>query len=206
MIYIIFGAPREGKTYYATKTIIADLKSGKRKVFTNYPIVLKQVPSFIGKLLGKKEKVLSSLKWDPKYAFDGITDSVIVIDEAYMDYSSREYRTFTKEVHQFFATNGHDDNHIYLIAQHYNRVDLIVREMANYLIRVNKYSFPLTDIVLMFRALWYVGEEGIKEKKVNHTDLFFPSKEVKRAYDTRYFKHESKDRDYETWESVYNVH
>jgi hypothetical protein len=94
MIYIIWAPPRSGKTYYATHLIIEALRKDKRAVYSNYPV--------IDRISGK-----SSFRWSKELILENIHDAIIVVDEAYMDFSSRKYKEFSDAMHAFFAINGH---------------------------------------------------------------------------------------------------
>lgn len=202
MIYIIWAPPREGKTFYATWLVLRALQKG-RKVYTNYPVIhtIKQRPKFYKK---KVQVVLSTLKWDKLFAKHNITDSMIVIDEGYIDYSSRDFKAFTKETHTFFATNGHNNNDIYIIAQNPARVDLIIREMANVFIHVRKHSFPWSTNPLWFTVEGYLTQEDFALRHSSPNAVYtrrqlLPSKAVKKAYDTHYYRNGDNDFNYTTW-------
>jgi len=65
------------------------MKKGKRRVFSNYPIFDK--------------KLGSSLKWSPEImASDSLHDAVVIIDEAYQYYNSRNYKGFSADDHSLY--------------------------------------------------------------------------------------------------------
>lgn len=132
MIYIVFAAPRQGKTYFCTYIALHALKKAKKdgkKVFSNYPIYHK--------------KLGSTYRWEAGMEQDNITDSIIIIDEAYQAYNSRNFKGFSKNEHLFFSLNGHNQNDIWLIAHSPQRVDVVIREMVDMFYFVTKYSIPL---------------------------------------------------------------
>lgn len=235
MIHLIWGAPGQGKTYVATAEAISFLKKkGKfrKKVFSNYPIIYhKPLNIFqrslnmiikVNNILFKNRKkdliqkeVLSTIKWEEEYIYAGITNSVIVLDEAYRYFSSRK-RDVKADEHSFFATNGHDGNEIYVIAQHYNRIDLIIREMANFYTYVSKMSNPFSlagsgardgePMPLFFRMESYISEDDFKMRRIRPSiymkkRLWF-SKGVASAYDTRYFRKTEPPLNFKTWEEI----
>lgn len=213
LIYVVFAPPRQGKTFFCTKKALEALKKGNEKVFTNYPIRLEYLTNkqkikniflwlFRKKLI--KPKILSSFVWKREYMKDNIYDSLIIWDEAYRDLSSREWKTFTKDDHTWFATNGHNLNDIYVIAQNYNRVDIVIREMANYFIYIKKKMF-LWHFFLYFIAEFYISEDDFRMRKRDADACFFrqrflKSKEVMNAYDTHYWRNYKQQKEYITWD------
>lgn len=171
MIYIVDGPPGSGKSYYGTMVACRALEAGRR-VYTNYPVVYR----------GKTPYV-----WEKRLTREAIFDAVIVIDEAYRDVSSRDFKKFSVEEHTFFATNRHNDLDIYLIAQSVNRVDVIIREMANEILRVSKTAVP------MWRPLWfrvdsYVDEMSYAKKEIYYTKHYLFRWKYANAYDTKAFR------------------
>ena len=132
MIYIYWAPPRQGKSYWATAEVVALLLEGKRTVYTNYPVVVKL----------KDGTYRASKIWTPDMAHKNIVSADIIIDEAYVDYSSREYKKFSVDLHTFFATNGHNDLNIILLAQNPARIDLIIREMCSSFHYIKKTAVP----------------------------------------------------------------
>ena len=100
----------------------------------------------------------SSLVWTPDLAHESIHDALIVIDEAYRDYNSRSFKNFSPDEHTFFATNGHNNVDIVLIAQNPARVDVVIREMCNIYFFVRKVSLPFVSRPLCFRVLGFLDE------------------------------------------------
>lgn len=177
MIRIVWAPPRRGKTFFVTGEMIRRLKRG-RKVFSNYPIV-------------SRDRKYSSKVWDWQYRKEAIMDCEIVMDEAYNDVSSRDFKKFSVEDHAFFATCGHNDINFWLIAQDYSRVDLIIREMCEEYIVVKKYCIPGTEVPLFFTATGYGSEKDMAlmdEEKVLSFQFIPFSSDVAKAYDTHYFR------------------
>ena len=149
-----------------------------------------------------KTKSLSSYVWKPEYAKAGITDSSIFIDEAYRDYSSRNFKSFDVDTHTFFATNGHDNNDFYLLTQHPNRLDLIIREMANIFYHVKKYTFPWSDNPLLFRIEGFLTQEDFLKRtddSVYTREYLTPKQSVKTAYDTHHYRTKRKPIVFKSW-------
>jgi len=201
MIYIVWAPPRQGKTFYCTWLAIKELKKGK-SVFSNYPIVHEE------KKLFKKPEILSTKIWKSDFVYHDITDSTIIIDEGYRDFSSREFKKFDTDKHTFFATNGHNNNDIYVIAQNPARVDLIIREMTNVFIFVRKACFIGSDKPLWFRVEGFLSIEDFAQRYHNpnavYTSMFLlPKRYIKKAYDTHYYRCASEKHDYFTWYEEY---
>jgi len=200
MIYIIWAAPRKGKTYFATSWIVDTLKAihkgkhHKNKVFSNYPVYHK--------------KWGSSLYWNRETINYEITDSLIVIDEAYRDYSSRKWHKFLTEEHTFFATNGHNNNDIVFIVHGINRLDPVIREMADQFYFVKKYGLPFIGRPLFFKIESYLDEMDIAQRYRRdsvHGEIFLRfKKDVANAYNTHFFREmENSNYDYISWTDLY---
>ena len=116
-------------------------------MFTNYPIV--------------DSDMRSSLVWSPDLVHESIHDALIVIDEAYRDYNSRSFKNFSADEHTFFATNGHNNVDVVLIAQNPARVDVVIREMTNIYYFVRKFQLPFMSRPLWFRVLGFLDEESM---------------------------------------------
>jgi hypothetical protein len=203
MIYIIWAPPRQGKTYLATR-IGVQAMTGRhpRRVFSNYPIIDEKT--------GK-----SSYVWTPEKTYDNINGSIIIIDEAYRDYNSRNFKGFSTDDHTFFATNGHLGNDIYLIAQNPARIDTVIREMANEYLFVSKFH-PFE--FLGWRPFWfkirvYLSYEEFKMMGRLQPYAMFRHIAWKRyadAYDTHYYKQEERGyhvtwREYLETEAINNI-
>ena len=187
VIYIVWAPPREGKTYYCTRWALRRLRSGKT-VYTNYPII--------------DSSGLSSMVWSPELVHESIHDALIIIDEAYRDYNSRNFKSFTEDEHTFFATNGHNNLDIVLIAQNPARVDVVIREMTNVYYFVRKFELPFLSHPLWFRVLGFLDETSMASrdpKQAYSSELVFFRRSVASAYDTHYFRRGVSDYQGITW-------
>lgn len=186
MIYIIWAPPRQGKTFLATRIGVDAMtkKKNPRRVFSNYPII-------------DRKTGISSYVWTPEKTYENVNGSIIIIDEAYRNYNSRNYRGFSVDDHTWFATNGHLGNDIYLIAQNPARIDTVIREMTNEFIFVEKFHpFEFLD----WRPSWfkmsvYLSYEeftmmGRLEPYLMYRQLAW--KRYADAYDTRYYRQEER--------------
>lgn len=221
MIYIVWAPPKKGKTYFVTMKAVKEILKGKRKVISNYPIVfhrplsgMQSLRNFAVKVIKRfkikrfeslelvEGELLCSLVWEDKFLQGGIQDSMIILDEAYEKVGSRDYRSFTKKTHTFFATNGHDDNDFWLIAQHPARIDIIIREMVNIFYYIKKIGFG--EKALLFIANGYLSEDDFVKRKSDKSSVYsrniiFPSELVQGAYNYKFFRNPSPNELYETW-------
>jgi hypothetical protein len=187
MIYIVWAPPREGKTYFCTRWALGRLRKNQR-VYTNYPII--------------DSSGRSSMVWTPDLVHESIHDALIVIDEAYRDYNSRSFKSFSGDEHTFFATNGHNNLDIVLIAQNPARVDVVIREMTNIYFFVRKLSLPFVSRPLAFRVLGFLDELSMSSrdpKMAYSSELVWFRKYVAQAYDTHYFRKNSQEHTGITW-------
>jgi hypothetical protein len=140
-----------------------------------------------------EDKIYSTYIWEDKYIYTGLSNSVIILDEAYRDFSSKESPKFSKDKHTFFATNRHNELDIYVIAQHPARIEVIIREMTNIFYFVTKWRNPITQKPLWFDVAGYLSEEDFKLRRLK-TDMRFSLNHywfrdtVANAYDTHYFR------------------
>jgi len=219
MIYIIAGAPGAGKSYYGTKIAVDEMIKGGKRVITNYPVIhvipLTRIEKFLNLYIKirnklpyikkidkfKTEKVLSSYMWRPEYIELGLSNCLVVLDEAYRYFSSRNFKDFKVNSHLFFATNRHDENYFYLIAQHPNRLDVIIRELANYILYVKKLSPFWSHTPLLFTIYGYLNDmsDSLSDENIEFKTYCIPKSYVKKAYDTHYYKHQENEVTYKTW-------
>lgn len=140
--------------------------------------------------------------WTPDLVHESIHDALIVIDEAYRDYNSRSFKSFSGDEHTFFATNGHNNLDIVLIAQNPARVDVVIREMTNIYFFVRKLSLPFVSRPLAFRVLGFLDELSMSSrdpKMAYSSELVWFRKYVAQAYDTHYFRKDSQEHIGITW-------
>ena len=213
MIRIYWAPPRQGKSFCVTAEHVAQLLEGKRTIYTNYPIVVKTTDG----------RYLAPFIWKPELIHQAIVCADITIDEAYIDYSSREYKKFSVDQHTFFATNGHNDLNINLIVQNPARVDLVIREMCSEFIYVKKTAFPAflwtiyAEIQNRFfkgnfdpsrpRPLYFTLYSYLTEKQMasmNPDDAWqvsrvWFSQVAASAYDTHYYRTQKTPYQGESW-------
>ena len=168
-------------------------KTSKTKVFSNYPIYDK--------------KFGASLFWDGETINYHISDSLIIIDEAYRYYSSRKWQKFTTQEHTFFATNGHNNNDIIFIVHGINRLDPVIREMADAFFYIKKVTLPFMKRPLYFKIEVFNDEFEIAQRYSgnSHHGIVYKwfKKRVANAYNTHFFREiEIPDFKYLSWSDL----
>lgn len=189
-ITIFYAAPRSGKTYLAIESMLDSLKDG-RKVITNIPNSIPGVYRF-------DERLLSG---SPVY------DSDIYIDEAYQYFSSRNFKNFGMQKHEFFSLCGHYGNRLVLIAQHPARLDKIIRENTSAFVMAKCYRLP-TGRPVCFRYLTFdfdpcllgSSSEVRRARPVDSTWVRF-KKKTASLYDTHCLRPSDPELDLELWVS-----
>lgn len=203
-IKVIWGVPGAGKTYYGVRKALFHMrriKKGKgtiRYVFSNFPIYHK--------------KYGWSYVWTPDLALQVVTDSFILIDEAYRDYNSRNSTNkgkgkngnnkdvFTENEHTFFATCRHLNNDIWLIAHNPARIDVVIREITEEFILMHCHKIPILSSLfgflnfpLWFSADVFLDEQALAQRYTSRhavycVERFAFSKKVANSYDTHFFR------------------
>lgn len=201
--HIIFGMPGSGKTTLATMLAIQAMDRGIT-VFSNYPIYHAKTGTF-------------TKRWSRDYVQETIYKSLIIIDEGYLDYSSREGGAkyakkvesgggFTKDEHTMFATSRHNDNDFFIIAQNYARIELIIREISLFW-HVQPIKIPLLGWMLGIKISSYSMEQQIDLKaEAEGTMYYFRWPFVSlmarafKSFDTHFYKKVGEMRtDFPAW-------
>lgn len=152
IISVYFGVPGSGKTTFAAYLAKKDLKR-KRKVWSNVPItgtMQLDCTADIGKHM--------------------ICDGRVIIDEAGIEYNSRNYKKFSDEARYFFKYHRHYQTAIDVFSQGYDDMDKTIRTLAQRLYVVKRSWLP-----------WFIKRKTIG-KRVGINEL---SKEIIDEY---YFK------------------
>lgn len=124
MITIVMGAPGKGKSTYLALQAKKSIKKGI-KVYSNYHI-------------------LGCYKIDPNFDFGNILleDGLIIVDEAGREHNSRDWQRFTKECYTFYSQHRHYNLDIILAVQHWERLDLTIKELVQEIHIVKDTIFP----------------------------------------------------------------
>lgn len=134
MITYVFGSPGCGKTTYACKLALDAYRVSKRRVFCNFDCsVAQRVP-----LGGLGHWTLPA-------------GSLLIIDEAGIEYNSRSYKTFPRELIAYFKLHRHYGVDIVVISQSWDDVDITVRRLADRLFYIKRLG-PFTMIRRVFKC------------------------------------------------------
>lgn len=188
-LYTIRGKPSAGKSYFGTSLGVAGLIEGKRRVFSNYPIIYND-----------GERILSSLKFEASMIIEkNLNGSIIINDESHMDFWSRDFKNFTESKKDFFSHCAQHGISFYSIVQHEDRQDTIINDCTNLFAVVDKIEIPILEIPICFYIEWWADEEEMKNAKYHpdvlipyHTERVWFKKEIANAYDTRFYGHDKR--------------
>jgi len=183
-----FAPPGRGKSLRLAMQACAGLKYGRRKQFSNNPIV--------------DEQGRSTFVWSKEMVLHGIRDSDIFWDEIQMDYDSGEVKTLPPEDDDFFATSGQCGNTVYCASQGLTRVTKGIRDRMNYFVQV-EVVLELPGLrnarggwfrPVIFRELWWENWEDIgKKDRLFLSKLFLFDRKSAMAYDTTWFAGKRRD-------------
>lgn len=187
-VYVVYGRPRSGKSYFFQELIYHSRNAG-RQVVTNYPVMIPGIKKFDDKLL---------------YADSFVYDSDIYIDEAYTFFNSRQFKNFTDHMHRFFSLCGHCGNRIYLISQHPARLDKVIREVTTYFIKLS--CIRLGRKPLFFIRKYYdsdpcefgnvQSQRFIRPVKIQYARF---KKKIARTYNTHSYRSKEEPLILEDW-------
>jgi hypothetical protein len=144
------GMPGSGKTYWVVKLALDRLKRGDT-VYANFKIDHPNVKRF-----HKLQELFEVRK------------GVIIVDEINLVCPSRWWNKFPPELAYFWSQTRKFGLDIYWTAQHYDRVDKIVKEITNFIWWIRPFPFKIR------RAKRYIPEQISKEKR--------------QCFKTKYFK------------------
>lgn len=155
-IYIITGKPRHGKTYFIIRNAIDWIKNGVRiysnvfldldnKIFKPY---YKKYNLSSKKILGDidNEKDLKNpnkqvFYWRNMRDWNKMNKGIIIADEGTVYFNPRKWSQLTEATEKKLMQHGHEDLDIYVSCQHYSRIDITLRVLAERIMVVKKL-FP----------------------------------------------------------------
>ena len=129
MIKGYFGVPGCGKTTNLVKLARREQKRSKKRYKHIYTINVD--------IKGCERITKETLE---KYL---IEDSLILWDEITLDADNREYKTFSKELRDFFILHRHVGCDIVYVTQNYEKVDKVVRDLTGELWYMERSVVPL---------------------------------------------------------------
>ena len=124
MIKAYFGVPGCGKS----TTLVKEYRKNRRKYKHIYTINID--------IKGIKRITKEDLE---KYKF---SDSLILWDEITMDADNREYKTFSKDLRDFFLLHRHMGTDIIYATQNFENVDKKIRDLTSELWYMSKSVIP----------------------------------------------------------------
>ncbi len=132
-IHVFQGRPGEGKTYTLTYLAHHALFKGI-DVYSNIDI---HKTSKIG-LYGRYKWTGNYKTWSCIGEIEHIKNGVILMDEVQAYFNSRNWKKISEEQQKKLQQHRKDGLHIFGTVQHFNRIDKVFRELANYYHNCNK--------------------------------------------------------------------
>lgn len=122
-VQIIFGVPGSGKTTLAAW--YAKHEKKKRRVLSNVPI-------------------LGAYEFSPKddLGYYLIEDSLVLIDEASIDFNNRNFKSLPQNVISFAKLHRHYNDDIIMFSQSYDDMDITFRRLATSFVLVRPSIIP----------------------------------------------------------------
>lgn len=179
MITCFFGLPGCGKSTMLAKIAAKELrrmrkgKSPYKRVLSNYYIAGCDKLDF--SMIGKVD----------------MSESLILIDEISLDADSRDYKSFSHDLKQFFILHRHYGVDIVYATQQYDGVDRKIRELTHNLYYMKKAG-QITYATAIYRKITITEESDIKMGYVFPRllqILFGFRRNVELCYRPRYYKY-----------------
>ena len=188
-IKIISGVPGEGKSYFATMIALDAMDRGM-DVVSNYPIYHEKSKRYC-------------YEWNDSM-FGKLKSAIVIIDEAHFVFNSRDWKSFTLEMHAFFSEHRHNKLELYLISQSPLRLEGIVREITRPFIEIScrRWPWPFSKRPLWFNAAYYNSLEEYEHRlrdPPSSVRTYFFSKRVGDAYDTHEMERPDMDLKMSRW-------
>lgn len=141
MFDVYFAPPRTGKTTFAC-ALVSKMNKKFRKdpdyhVYSNVPIS--------GAMLVSKSDIGQFL----------ISDGLLIIDEAGVDFNNRDFKSFGDDRTKFFKYHGHFCLDVAVFSQSYNDMDKKLRDLATRMWLLRRH--PLLPIVVAIRIRKKIG-------------------------------------------------
>lgn len=158
MIYLICGQKGTGKSLYCI-SLLRKLKNKYSYIYSNFPV--------------KFCHQIDHYNW---VNFRFIPNSAILIDEAQLYFNSREFSKLTKngigmQLLDYLTMCRHYQVDIYFITQSSNRIDLQIRELADYVFYL-KHTFKIPFIRKPFFIYGYKFPDIMEFEKFTNPNNF----------------------------------
>lgn len=158
MIYLICGQKGTGKSLY-TISLLRKLQNQYSYIYSNFPV------KFCYKV--------DHYNW---VNFRFVPNSAILIDEAQLYFNSREFSKLTKngigmQLLDYLTMCRHYQVDIYFITQSSNRIDLQIRELADYVFYL-KHTFKIPFIHRPFFVIGYKFPDIMEFEKFTNPNNF----------------------------------
>lgn len=182
-VNLIVGKPGAGKTYFLTKIALAAVLAG-RDVYTNYPIDVTQNVSVLRAL--RKNKDLGSVYyWRTYNDFINIKSGVVLCDEAYTLFGSKDWQSLPMEVLSKFFQHRKDGVDIWACSQRQKSINANLRDIATSVYRVKKLRLPFVKFLFYVACLDADDVMADRAKPSCYgRSFFFFNKQVAFVYDT----------------------
>lgn len=140
---IYMGLPGKGKTSFAARLAQIYIQKLKMPVWSNVDI---------------KDTYLLDCKKD-LFKYD-IRNGLVIIDEAGLEFDSRNFKEFTRDQTMFFKLYRHANLRIAVLSQSWDDVDIKIRKLAKNVYFIDKaFTKHLTKIIRLNKQL-IINKEG----------------------------------------------
>ena len=195
-LFMVIAPPGEGKTYFLVWTALQAMRAG-RTVWSNFPI-----KSVDGRYVSRF--------WKKEYIFENISRDMVIDDELYREYFSRNFKEFDEKHALAFSTLGQKEVSFYGAAQHQDSDDVHINRVTNLWITIRKTEVPFLCVPLYFDVTIYSSLDDYKNAAY-HPDIepydsfrLWFDRDVAEAYNTKYFAQDERPHtEGEDWDTYY---
>lgn len=186
MIKCYFGVPGVGKTTILTKEAIKQQKKKKYdEIYTINVEIVGCIP----------------IKFDDLKEFK-FNNSLILIDEITMDADNRSFKTFPKEIRDFFILHRHLGCDIIYATQNYENVDKKIRDLTGELWYMSKSVVPILKEFTTAKRIYrninineYTSELTLGYRFCSFLEMIF-ARNIEITLRRKYYKY------FDTWDEL----